>query len=381
MDELRQAESAAAASNPSDPGRPALQALAFKQSFVGDTEAAERTNAAVFSAPDLSPEAIATATREVDEMLTNFEAREAVRSVVEAAKDRQIVILNEAHSAPRHRAFALLLARELRRIGFEYLAAETLAPAVAELAARGYPVVHDGYYSNEPVFGDFLRQALNAGFKPVAYEHQFDAEFEKLDMVARIEQREIGQARNLVERVLKHNPKARLFIYVGHSHVMKGHQDMGGGRRVAWMAEQLRVMTGIDPLCIDQTLATWREPAKDKTLTERVFANFDGDSFVLASKTAENRYWNYGKVDVQIWHRPVTLVHGRPHWLSMNGHRVPRDIPPELLPRAGRRLVQAFVANESADAVPMDQFLVSAGDTHLPKFMLPPGEYRFAWQD
>jgi hypothetical protein len=50
------------------------------------------------------------------------------------------------------------------------------------------------------------------------------------------------------------------------------------------------------------------------------------------------------------------------------------------VPKSGRRLVQAFVANESADAVPMDQVIVEAGKP-VPKLMLPKGKYRFAIQD
>jgi hypothetical protein len=64
----------------------------------------------------------------------------------------------------------------------------------------------------------------------------------------------------------------------------------------------------------------------------------------------------------------------------MHGYRQPRVIPAQLLPKTGRRLVQAFVADESADAVPMDQVLVTAGEP-APVLMLPKGRYRFAFQD
>jgi len=91
-------------------------------------------------------------------------------------------------------------------------------------------------------------------------------------------------------------------------------------------------------------------------------------------------FWNPGDVDITVWHRPETLRRGRPDWLAMNGYRRPRAIPAKLLPREGRRLVQAFVAGESPDAVPMDQVLVTAGEKP-PVFMLPKGKYRFAYQD
>jgi hypothetical protein len=83
---------------------------------------------------------------------------------------------------------------------------------------------------------------------------------------------------------------------------------------------------------------------------------------------------------MQVFHRPARGVSGREDWLSIHGYRKPRAIPSELLPTKGRRLIQAFVANEAADAVPMDQVLVTAGAVP-PVFMLPKGKYRFAYED
>ncbi len=150
------------------------------------------------------------------------------------------------------------------------------------------------------------------------------------------------------------------------------------------MAEQLRQRTGIDPLCVEQTRSAWpRWTEVDRPLTEEVLRSYRGESFVMARRqgsTAGAVFWNPGNVDIQVWHRPEILRDGRPDWLAMGGYRRPMKIPPNLLPRQGRRLVQAFVAGESPDAVPMDQVLVTAGEAP-PVFMLPKGQYRFAFQD
>lgn len=365
----------------------ALQSLEDVRSQVGDHAGALEAYASMQSlflgaaAPQGVP---GDGHREyVSSTLERFAPESAIDAIVRAAQGRQIVILNEAHHVPRHRAFGMRLALELRKQGFTYLAMETFSPDVDSLARRGYPTVVDGYYSDEPLFGDFIRQALRAGYRPIAYEQEYDAMTESSDMVDRIESREEAQANNLMERVLKRDPEAKLFVYVGYSHAFKGYQEMPGNRRTAWMAERLRAKSGIDPLCIDQTTMIEPQPgSRDRALLDAIFETREDDAVVLADKATPGSFSSPdpARIDAQVFHRPTNLLRGRPDWLAMDGYREPRAIPAKLLPKSGRRLVQAFVAGESADAVPIDQILVTAGDA-APIFMLPKGKYRFAAQD
>jgi hypothetical protein len=389
MDELRDKEEALAEALQKGSGQVfAASMLAFARTYV---DASAEAQTVFFSTRDLdppTPDQAAANAGQARRILAEYEPREALPAIVAAARDRQIVILNEAHYSPRHRAFSTLLALELRKLGFEYLAVETLdnrtQDVSANLQARGYPLVEDGYYSKEPVYGDLLRRGLAAGYQVVAYEFtSYDEAYEKLDGVEQQVRREAGQAQNIIDKVLARNPRARIFVHAGHGHVEKGLSDFGE-RKIALMAEQLRQKTGIDPLCVEQTRSAWpRWVQVDKPLTEVVLRTFRGESFVLALRQRADPgagFWNAGNVDIQVWHRPETLRQGRPDWLSLVGYRRPMKIPAKLLPRQGRRLVQAFVEGESADAVPMDQVLVTAGQTP-PVFMLPRGKYRFAWQD
>lgn len=87
-----------------------------------------------------------------------------------------------------------------------------------------------------------------------------------------------------------------------------------------------------------------------------------------------------GGIDLQIIHPPARHVDGRPDWLLGMG-RKPVPIPPRLLPISGTRLVQAFGADEAADAIPIDQVLVTAGRP-VPMLMLPPNKaVRYAVED
>jgi hypothetical protein len=383
MAELREREKAFSEA-PAGERNFAAQMLAFSQSYVDASEGPAKTYLSGFPQAPVTPEQAAKNADRARKLLEEHQPRAALAAIVAAARDRQIVIINEAHFSPRHRAFSALLALELRKLGFEYLAVETLdnrgPEVIAAMQARGYPLVDDGYYSKEPVFGDLLRRALASGFRPIAYEFTaYAADYEKLDMVERQVRREEGQAQNIFDRVLAKNPHARLLVHVGHGHVSKGLVDFAG-HPIAMMAERLRSKSGIDPLCIEQTRSAW--PANVETdgpIMAAAARALPGEAFVMARRNGTG-FWNTGDVDITVWHPPEILRRGRPDWLSMRGYREPRKIPTKLLPKTGRRLVQAFVAGESADAVPMDQVLVTAGETP-PVFILPKGKYRFAYQD
>ncbi len=355
-----------------DARRFALQMLATQQSMVGDTERAIESFHTAMRRGSSTP--LADARGDTAEFLAAHEVRDALTAIVEEARGRQIVMINEAHHVPRDRAFATRVALELRKLGFEYLAMETLGDDAAAIARRGYPTTdeRDGYYSREPVLGDFIRRAVRAGYTLVNYEHR--APEEVTDPEQRIAAREQGQAQNIIDRILAKDPRARVLVYVGHGHLTKGPYDWGG-KNVPMMAERLRARTGIDPLCIDQAREDPVGPAMDAILERTRFA-----SFVLRKRGAGHPYSGIAAVDMFVYHRPVQLVHGRPHWLAMDGYRRPRKIPAKLLPAEERRLVQAFFANEGADAVPVDQVLVTAGE-EPPVLMLPRGRFRYATQD
>ena len=156
--------------------------------------------------------------------------------------NHRIVILNEKHHYPIHRAFAELLLLALERKGFRHLAAETFTE-MREPPDLRYPNIYLGNYSREPMFGNFVRRALSMGFKLVHYEYHGEG--------TDIASRELGQAKNLVERFFsKTSDQEKLFVYVGYSHVREKQNASTHGL----MAQRLKEITGIDPLTIDQVV-------------------------------------------------------------------------------------------------------------------------------
>lgn len=315
-------------------------------------------------------------------------ARDAIAAIVERARNTRIVILNEAHDEPRHRAFGLDVARALRPLGYTILAAEALmnnadaglsAKAMAALATEGYPRRGTGFYINDPVFGDFIRQALALGYRPVAYE-QTSHEQAKTPLEGIIA-REQEQAENLARHIAAAGPNAKILIYVGYSHAAEAPVSYGENEKAEWMAARLKRMTGIDPLTIDQTELRQASPSPAGSAAYDILSKAVGRRSAVLS--FQGRFLKSGNsreaLDLQVVHPPVKWVNGRPDWLRRMSRR-PVAVPPALRPAKGRRLVQAFVAGEAKDAVPVDQVLVVAGNP-LPRMMLPAGPIRYAWQE
>lgn len=312
-------------------------------------------------------------------------AQDAIAAIVARARDRRVVIVNEAHDSPRDRAFILALAEALRPLGFTHYAAETLinVPQIAatetpRLEAEGYPVRATGTYSDEPMFGYLIRRVLALGYRPVPYEIVWTPELTRTTGPDSIPIREQIQAENLARALAAAGPEAKFLVHVGYAHAAERPLPPG---ETEWMAARLTRLTGLDPLTIDQTDLAEVSSAKARALHRTIAPRTGGGPAVFFRDGEPVRTGRLGQAtDLQVVHPLVTAVDGRPDWLRRTGRRAVA-IPPELLPSAGRRLVQAFVAGEADDAIPLDQALAVAG-TPPPVLYVPEGvALRWAVQD
>jgi len=315
------------------------------------------------------------------------QGRPAITELVARAKLTRVVILDEDHLTPQDRAFGLEVARALRPLGYRILAVEALTRdrddhSVREkmdaLSKDGYVRRSSGYYLNDPVFADFLRQAMAMGYHLVSYESAGFTD-EKTEEAAFV-RREQEQAENIIHRALTPNPDAKVLIYCGFHHAAKKElvNDTVKGR--LYMAARLMSMTGIDPLVIDQAEfaeAMYRPDAdiaaiaSNKARSESVVLMNAAQPLVVGLLA--------GAVDLQVVHPRGKVLHGRPGWLASLGRR-PVEIPASLQPASGTRLIQAFLVDEAEDAIPIDQVLVTAGQP-VPKLMLPDKRVRYGYQD
>ncbi len=293
--------------------------------------------------------------------VAGLEAVNALDGIEALAEDELVVMINEAHHVPQHRAFTLELLPRLRALGFTHFAAETIAESDAGIQARGYATKASGAYMQEPVYADLVRAAIAEGFVIVPYE----ATHTNPD-------RELGQATNLIERVLDVADDARLVVHAGYAHI----NETGAIANARAMAGQFRELTGIDPLTIDQTAMTEHsEPRFEHPLYTHVVDGRELTEPVLLTDDS-GAPWSLspGVRDVTLFHPRSVFEHGRPTWMRMGGRREPFELPADVCGDAPRCVVEARASNEGEDAIPVDRVEVRAGEP-VPALMLPAGAF------
>jgi hypothetical protein len=319
--------------------------------------------------------------------LSAYEPQDAVETIVDLAGRHQVVFINEAMHVPMHRAFTLQLLERLHRRGFRYFAAEALTARDDGLAVRGYPTLQSGSHLAEPVYADLVRTALHLGYEVVPYEYELaappDPDANPLTLQA---ERGDGQAKNLRDRILAKDPKAKILVHAGYGHTARGEQTFQAGKKrgkVQFMAAAFEALTHIRPLSIDQTF-----------MSEHSRPNLEMQDFhlalsrglvvdrpvVLRSRRTGDFYvpgWLRPAYDLMVFHPRTRYQHGRPTWLALGGRRKPYAVRTTLRPAMGSSyLVQAFAAKEEgSEAVPVDQ--VEYGPDELqPTLWLPKGDLR-----
>ena len=326
----------------------------------------------------------------------DWKAAEAADVIASMASNRQIVLVNEAHHDAHTRQLTLELLPRLRALGFNYFAAEALLGDDAELMKRGYPLRTSGTeYLREPSYGDIVRQAIKLGYHIVSYDPTGKSE----------EQREAGQAENLYKKVFAKDPAARLFVHAGYAHIDKAKGRLGA---VEPMAMHLKMLTGIEPLSIDQTQFREQIPAEDDEYRYLVREFRPRGPTVLVNRTT-GKPWsdNQDRYDMNVilpptsqgaaesgYVQPTAIVHDmvraqpmlsrhvntqRPEWLMLHGQRYPVGISTTLCKATIPCVVDAHEINEPDDAVAADRYAFLQGDSAT-KLYLRPGRYRLrAW--
>lgn len=308
----------------------------------------------------LDPQTIALARSLDPSAFAGYAPANAIKTIVEAAKTRQVLMINEAHHVPQHRAFTLELLGALKEQGFTYFAAETLSQD-PDLAKRGYPTGMTGAYIQEPLYGDLVRTALRLGYKIVPYETE--------DSNSGLEGRERDQARHLQERIFARDPKAKVLVHAGYDHIL----EIPGSR--AMMAAVFKEMTGIDPLTINQEWMTEHSAPEFESPVYRWAAERDLVNEPVIFRDAAGAPWSRSKgVDMAIFHPRSRYENGRPHWLRLGGLRSPYPLLQGICGGAPRCLVKARPVEEGEDAIPIDQILVETGRP-APALMLPAGKF------
>ena len=279
-------------------------------------------------------------------------------AIVAQAATARVVIVNESHLVTRHRAFTASLAQRLRPLGYTYFAAEAFAnrddvdPPIVAGADLPYPRDVEGHYVSEAAFARLVRDVKRLGFTLVPYEHTH-GRYPDLSVAENIALREAAQAQALADTLAAAGPDARMLVHVGYDHARETPKPLGEGRVDTWMAARFKALTGEDPVTVSQ-----------------YECRSEGGPMRLSGGGRDSPE---GAFDFVVDHPVPRFAGHRPLWREAAGDvRVP--VPATLVPAEGAHVVEARLAGEPDEAVPMDRVLVFAGESV--DLLLPPGHYR-----
>ena len=290
---------------------------------------------------------------------------DAAETIARLAQDRRIVIVNEAHHAAQTRALFLDLLPRLRKSGFNWYCAETLeASDLPRLRQQGYPIRTSGTYSKEPVFGEVLRRAVGLGYSICAYESDNEDQ----------QARETEQAMNIA-RLLREHPDARVLIHAGYGHARKDI-TVDNARP---MAAELKRLTGIDPLTVDQTTLGAIVPRDRENPAYRLLLpRLPGVTHAGVFVEANGKPWSLepAAYDASVILPDPPPAHGRAGWLwTIPGKVAVAGFDADCQTQYPCA-IEARHAGESDDAVPADVVVRQSRDNAVPALALFPGKYR-----
>jgi hypothetical protein len=291
--------------------------------------------------------------------------------ILSKAKKNRVVMINEAHDKPLHRAFTISLLEDLYRAGFRYLAMEMLRNygnnSVTDVSSA------TGYYVAEPVAGELVRKALEIGYTLLPYE-----DFTNNHTV---KQREYAQAKNIADFLKRKDSSAKILVHAGYGHIQEGSSS----DEFIPMAAYFKIISGIDPLTIDQIHMTegsntsfeasiYNHWIKKHPVTNSSVILLDNKSIDIAGQIMN---------DIYVIHPPTKYINGRPGWMSMNGWKQETPVAPA---HRSLFLVQAYYASEYKDITTVDKS-IPADQTYQtsPNGMyylyLRKGKYKLVFRD
>jgi len=321
---------------------------------------------------------------------------DAIDAITSMAKDRRLVMVNEAHHDGHTRELTLALLPRLRAMGFNYLAIEALSDKDGQLMQRGYVVEDSGTeYLREPMYGEIVRTAVRLGFILVPYDLGPGSQGD----------RESAQASNLYEKTFAKDPHARVFVHAGYAHIDKAKGRLGSAQP---MAAYLQRISGIVPLSIDQTQFREQIPA-ERDAYRQLVAEFPSIGPIILVNRITGKAWSASPelYDVNVllppgstgivdsgFVRPVSnarasdldhlmlpdpLIKLRPDWLTLQGQRMPYPINSSMCRTSYPCVIDAHPVDEPDNATASDRYAFMQGNV-VSKLYLRPGQYRLhAW--
>jgi hypothetical protein len=227
-----------------------------------------------------------------------------------------------------------------------------------------------------------VRTALKLGFKVVAYD---------VENAGAGDPRELAGAQKLYH-VFKQDANARLVVDAGFAHIQKSGKYLGGSS----MAQFFAKMSGIDPLCIEQTMMIQHaRPDQDHPYYTAIVDALHPAQPIVFANGAKTWTLKPKEYDMSVVFPSTRNNELRPDWLTLDGLRRPYPVDGTWCRGRFPCLIQAYYANEGANAVPADRTLlnivdpgadianrvVTAQSSVKSRLFLRPGKYRIVASD
>ncbi|MGB3065800.1 hypothetical protein [Sphingobacterium thalpophilum] len=273
--------------------------------------------------------------------------------ILERAAKEKVVMINEAHNIPYHRAFIFQLLKDFRKLGFTHLAVEGLSDG--SINATRTVTDTTGFYIREPLFAEMIREALKQQFTLVYYEAENTNSNRMRDSL---------QAVNLTN-VLKAHPQAKVLVYAGYDHIQEGSQTN-------WkkMAQFFKDLTKINPLTVSQTRHIERYHKQFETVEYGTLSKFESIRQPVVA-IQNGKAWHDKFVDISVFYPRYLQSGQRPEYLTIGGIRKARTLDTQKSDEG--LFVQAYYANEKkGHRVPADQLFIN---NEKPQLYLQPGKY------
>ena len=319
-------------------------------------------------------------------ILKEHKAVPAIQHLDEEIKEQRLVFINDSPIHPQTRILTKELLQVFSDKGFTHLAIEAFTNGAEKIDQIGHPTINMGVYTDEPLFGELIREAIRLDFKIVS----FTPSSVELDRAKKIVQKTMGlspkdhkltinaanwsKAMNLNRQYSKNKGK---YLVITHKNQTQ-KKELNGIRSIAYWFQQI---TQTAPYTIDQVTMT-----EQCATTEHPVYKFANVNYPAVLK----KYTKVYKApvediedlcDVQIFHPRTQFVQNRPTWLKQGDQKVAYQINADQYNMTYPLLVIAYSPDEDIEiAVPRDVIEISNNRDAMPLF-LPPGTNTLVLKD
>lgn len=312
-------------------------------------------------------------------VLKEYKPMSAIQYLNEEIKDQRLVFINDSPIHPQTRIMTKELLGVLSDKGFTHLAIEAFTNSNERIDRIGHPTINMGNYTDEPLFGDLIREAIGLGFQIVSFSPS-DTEIVR---AKKIVQKEMSlsasdskllinavnwsKAMNLNRQFIK-NKGAKYLVLTHKNQVYKKEQN--GIRSMAVWFEQI---TQTSPYTIEQVIMNEQCTTTEHPIYKYANVNYPAvlKKYSQIYKTPVNKLDDM--YDVQLFHPRTQFVQNRPTWLKQGDQRIAFQINADQYNMTYPLLAIAYSPDEDIEiAVPLDVVEISNSRDAMPLF-LPPG--------